>query len=151
MRGAVVCMLVLLVAPSAALAAGGPFGLGVIVGEPTGLSGKVFLSERNAIDFAVAWSLSGDNDLHLHGDYLHHWYGVIPVEKGRLPIFAGIGARVRFRENADDEVGLRIPVGLTYLFEGAPFDVFVEIVPILDLTPDTDFDLEGAVGGRFYF
>jgi len=32
---------------------GGDFGLGLIIGDPTGLSGKGFVSETNAIDFAV--------------------------------------------------------------------------------------------------
>ena len=147
----VVWTLVALAIPGLAFAAGGPFGLGIIVGEPTGVSGKLFLSTQNAIDGAVAWSLDGDNDLHLQGDYLYHWYDVISVKKGRLPIYAGIGGRIAFRENRDDNVGLRIPVGLTYLFDGAPFDVFAEVVPVLDIAPDTDFDLEGAIGGRYYF
>jgi len=141
----------LLSVPGVALAAGGPFGLGIIIGEPTGVSGKYLLSMRNAIDGAVAWSLDEDNDLHLHGDYLYHWYDKIAVEKGSLPIFAGIGGRIRFRENRDDDVGVRFPVGLSYLFDQAPFDVFVEIVPTLELAPDTDFELEGAIGSRYYF
>ena len=73
------------------------------------------------------------------------------VEKGQLPLFFGLGGRVIFRDNQDNRWGLRIPVGLAYEFEGAPFDVFVEIVPTMDFAPDTDFDLEGAIGGRFWF
>ena len=143
--------LMLLAIPGFAFAAGGPFGLGIIAGEPTGLSGKFFVSEKNAIEGAVAWSLSEDNDLHIQVDYLYHWYDVISVKKGRLPLFAGVGGQVVFRENRDDKVGIRIPVGLTYLFDGAPFDTFVELVPVLELTPDTDFALQGAIGGRYYF
>ena len=41
-------------------------------------------------------------------------------------------------------------VGLSYMFADAPFDLFVEIVPILDLVPDTDFDLNAAIGVRWY-
>ena len=128
--------LAFVVIPGFALAERGPFGLGIIVGEPTGISGKYQLSTKNAIDGAVAWSLDGDNELHLHGDYLYHWYEVVTVEKGSLPLFAGVGGRFRFRENRDDEVGVRFPVGLTYLFDDAPFDVFLEVAPILELAPD---------------
>jgi hypothetical protein len=142
---------VLVAVPGVALAAGGPFGLGIIVGEPTGVSGKHFLSSRNAIDGAIAWSLDDDNDLHLHGDYLYHWYDVVSVEQGSLPLYAGIGGRIRFRENHDDSVGLRFPIGFTYLFADAPFDVFLELAPILELAPDTDLEAEAALGGRFYF
>ncbi len=111
---------------------------------------KWFLSGEHAIEGALAWSLSGDNDFHIQGDYLFHNYGLIEVKQGRLPLFFGVGARLLIRENQDNKFGIRIPVGLAYEFN-EPFDVFVEIVPILDLTPDTDFDLEGAIGGRFWF
>ena len=144
-------LVLVILLPTIALASGGPFGLGIIVGEPTGVSLKYQMNEKNAIDGAVAWSLSGDNDLHLHADYLIHWYDIITVKKGQLPLYAGLGGRIEFRENRDNLIGLRIPVGLAYLFAGSPFDAFVELVPVLDLAPDTDFDLEGALGARFWF
>ncbi len=34
----------------------GPFGLGIIIGDPTGLSGNYRLSQQRSIDAAVAWS-----------------------------------------------------------------------------------------------
>jgi len=132
-------------------AEGGPFGLGIILGEPTGISGKFHISTRNAIDGAVAWSLQEDNDLHLHGDYLYHNYSWISVETGELPVYFGIGGRIKIRENHDDEVGIRFPIGLDYIFEEAPFDAFVEVVPVMNLAPDTEFDLNAAIGGRFFF
>jgi hypothetical protein len=33
------------------------FGIGIIAGEPTGLSGKLWLGGNNALDMAAAWSL----------------------------------------------------------------------------------------------
>jgi len=141
----------LLAAPPDAVAARHRAGLGIVVGEPTGISFKYHLRSGNAIDAAAAWSLSGDNDLHLRADWVLHRYDVIRVDKGKLPLFFGLGGRVELRENAEDRVGLRIPVGLDYYFETAPFDVFVEIVPVLDVAPDTEFELEGAIGGRYWF
>jgi len=127
------------------------FGLGVIVGEPTGVDAKWFLAEGNAIEGALAWSLSNNNNLHIQVDYLYHQYDWIKPTKGRIPVFFGLGGRVEFRENADDLWGLRIPVGIAYEFADAPFDLFGEIVPLLELFPDTDFTLEGAIGARFWF
>jgi len=127
------------------------FGLGIIVGEPTGISFKIGRTGRNAIDAAIAWSLSDDNGLQLQGDWLYHNFDLIPVERGRLPFYVGIGGRVRFREGRDDDIGIRIPVGLNYIFESSPFDAFLEVVPILDLAPDTEFDLNAAIGARFFF
>jgi len=30
-------------------------------------------------------------------------------------------------------------------------DVFVEVVPILDIVPDTEFEINAGIGARFYF
>ena len=134
-----------------ALAEGGSFGLGVIVGEPTGIDGKWFMSKTTALEGAAAWSMSGDNEFQLQLDYKFHNYSLITVKEGELPVYFGIGGRIAFRDNADDNLGIRIPVGLSYLFANAPLDVFGEIVPVMELTPDTDFDLEGAIGIRYFF
>ncbi len=129
----------------------GSFGLGIIIGEPTGLDMKWFLNDVNAIEGALAWSFSGDTDVHIQVDYLYHFYDWIEVKKGLLPVFIGIGGRVAFREDQDDKLGVRIPVGLSYEFDGGVVDVFGELVPVLDLVPDTDFEFEGAIGARFWF
>jgi len=134
-----------------AAAEGGSFGLGIIVGEPTGIGGKLYLSNRNAIDGAIAWSLEGENDLHVHGDYLYHDYTIFDVESGKFPLYFGVGGRIKLREEHDDQVGIRFPVGGDYIFATAPFDIFLEIVPILDLAPDTDFDMNAALGVRYFF
>ena len=133
------------------LAERGPFGLGAIFGLPAGISAKYFLDASNAIDGAIAWNLSGDNDFHIHADYLYHNYSLITVEQGELPVYFGFGGRLKIRDNKDDEFGIRFPVGLAYAFADVPVDVFVEVVPILDVVRDTEFDLEGGIGARFYF
>ena len=54
-------------------------------------------------------------------------------------------------EDDDTKVGIRIPLGVDYIFAESPFDVFVEIAPILNLVPETEFDWSGGVGARFWF
>lgn len=127
----------------------GNFGIGIIVGEPTGVSAKLWLTERTAVDMAAAWSFSDEEAFHLHADYLLHNFDLINVEQGRLPIHFGIGGRLKFED--ESRFGVRIPVGLTYIFDSAPIDIFFEVVPILDLIPDTDFTANAAIGARFYF
>lgn len=146
-------LLLALVAPSAAVAAENAdgFGIGIIVGEPTGLDAKLWLSGSTALQMAAAWSFDANTSFHFHLDYIMHRFDVIDVESGVLPLYFGIGGRFRARDDRDDDVGVRIPVGLSYMFADAPFDVFVEVVPILDLVPETDFDLNAALGARFYF
>jgi len=127
-------------------------GLGFIIGEPTGIDLKIFLSRVHALEFALAWSLSDDNELHIQGDYLWHKYDLIDLDNGdEMPLFFGVGGRVELRDDRDDVVGIRFPIGLDYIFTEYPFDIFFELVPILDVAPETDFDLEGAIGARFWF
>lgn len=123
------------------------FGLGVMLGEPTGVSVKFWTTNRSAFDVGAAWSLSGRNEaLHLHADVLwHSWF----PDTENLAFYYGIGGRVIFTDEA--HAGVRIPLGLTYVFDEIPFDLFVEAVPIFDLAPDTEFAGNGAVGIRYYF
>lgn len=135
----------------AAFAETSAFGAGIIIGEPTGIGIKTHLTSGNALAFGVAWSLDDDNELHVQGDYLYHNYDLIDVEEGQLPLYFGVGGRIKINDDHDDNVGIRFPVGLDYIFANYPFDIFFEIVPILDLAPDTDLDLNGAIGGRYWF
>lgn len=135
-------------------------GIGIIVGEPTGISIKKWTDREHAIDIAAAWSFSGRESLQLHADYLIHNFGVLKTDAavGSLPVYYGIGGRVKFSDwdnqnglnDNDALIGLRIPFGISYIFARSPVDLFAEIVPVLDIVPDTDFDINGAVGVRVY-
>jgi hypothetical protein len=124
-------------------------GLGIIIGEPTGISLKNWLSRSTAFDAAVAWSFEGDDNLHLHLDYLFHNFSVFNPRNGQLPLYYGIGGRLKF--NHKTRFGVRGVIGIDYLFSNAPFDIFLEVVPILDLAPSTDFSFNAALGFRYFF
>lgn len=131
-----------------ALSQGSGLGLGLIIGEPTGLSAKIWTSEKTAVDAGVAWSFVDNGFLHLHADMLLHSF-VIDVDKGQLPLYYGLGAKLVLAN--DLGLGIRIPFGMAYLFESAPIDIFIELVPVLDLIPATTFNFEGGIGARYYF
>lgn len=124
------------------------FGIGVILGEPVGVSGKVWTSEDNAFDGAVAWSFVGTGALYLHSDYLWHQFNLIQVEKGTMPIYYGGGARLVIGD--DTKFGIRGVAGLAYLFDTAPVEIFLELGPIFDFIPATGFSMTGGVGVRYY-
>lgn len=126
--------------------AGDKYELGVIIGEPTGISAKQNLDDNKAIDAAVAWSFSGEKSLNLHSDYLWFRNDVFTVEKGRLPLYYGLGARVKFEDKS--LIGARFPLGLQYFFKCERFTIFAEITPILDLIPDMDVSVNAAIGFR---
>jgi hypothetical protein len=139
-----------IISSSSLLAQDKGFGIGIIIGEPTGVSGKLWLGGDNALDMAAAWSFKGDGSILLQADYVWHKFNLINVSSGKLPLYFGIGGRVIFESN-DTYIGARVPVGLDYIFSGTPLDIFVEIVAILDLVPSTDFDIGGGLGIRFWF
>ena len=130
----------------------GKFGVGLIVGEPTGASVKYWLNNRLALDGALGWSLRDDTDLYLHSDLLWHNFDLIPVPQGRLPVYFGVGGLARFRDNHHaNQVGIRLPVGLSYMFDNAPVDIFAEVGPAVDLAPDVRGEITGGIGVRYWF
>ena len=125
------------------------FGIGLYLGEPTGIGMKGWVASNGAIAGAIAWSFAGNGHLHIHADYHRHSFKLIQVEKGKLPVYYGIGAKIVFQN--DPIFGARIPLGINYIFDDAPLDIFAEIVPGLELIPSTEFDLSGGVGIRYFF
>ncbi len=154
-------MLVVFLMTAAGVRAEEGIGLGVILGEPTGISVKKWLSHDTAIDGAAAWSFSENDSFQLHADYLIHNFGLLKTAQvgGRLPVYFGVGGRFKLqnndnwhgRNNNDALLGVRIPFGISFLPAKAPVEIFAEIVPILDVFPATHFDLNGAIGARYYF
>ncbi len=124
-------------------------GLGIIVGSPTGISGKLWLTRATAVDAAAAWSFVDPAAFHLHADYVMHVSLPADLEHGSLLLDFGAGARVKLEDDA--RIGVRVPVGLVYLFKSVPLDLFVEVAGVVDLIPATEFELNAGLGVRFFF
>ena len=149
------------------------FGLGFMLGEPTGLSGKVWVGPTNAIDFGLGFFSYGwgnrcytDNNHVEHcngytaydviGDYL--WQSNIVRGTAQLDWHLGIGGKIsggdywRYREDGHDwSVGVRGSIGLDLMFQNPNFlEIFFEIAPVLYLIP-TFMAPDAALGVRFYF
>ncbi|HBA84986.1 MAG TPA: hypothetical protein DCZ95_12900 [Verrucomicrobia bacterium] len=138
----------------------GNLGIGVMAGEPTGISIKNWFNDIHAMDAGIGWSFTENDSLHLHTDYLLHNYSILPLRQGgdKMPVYAGVGLRFKAKnthgsgENEDDHIwGVRVPFGISYLFANSPLDLFAEIAPVFDFTPDDEFSINGAVGARYYF
>lgn len=142
-------MIIIFLASSSLEAQVKGLGVGVILGEPTGVSLKKWVNNKHAIDGALAWSF-GDNDaFHIHADYLFHNRRSLQVDRSTIPFYYGIGFRLKFED--ESKFGVRFPLGVTLFIVEAPIDLFFEIVPILNLAPSTDLDFNAAIGARYYF
>ncbi len=135
--------------------------LGVIINSPTGISGKVWLDSRNALDGAIGWIIGDNSNFYFHADFLRHYFGKFTVEGGSLPLYWGMGIKFIFVDDYstiagnfipkdDVVVGIRVPLGASYIYGGSQFDVFFEIAPFLNFTPDPMFSLDGAIGFRLF-
>jgi hypothetical protein len=129
----------------------GSFGLGATLGEPLGVNGKLWLSEKTAVDAGVGWSFGDQDGVQVHADFLYHKFDLFQVSSGQMPLYFGIGGRVKFVDRGDNRAGIRGPVGISYLFPNSRWEVFGEVAPILDLAPKTSLEWNGGIGFRYYF
>jgi hypothetical protein len=149
-RALVILAFIVMFFPCVALAQNNDFGLGLMLGDPTAISFKKWTGNKTAFDGGVGWSFRHDGSFHVHADYLIHSFNLINVERGKAPLYFGLGARLS--TEAETKFGFRIPLGVSYIFERSPLDVFFELVPLFDLVPSTDFGgLEWSIGIRYYF
>lgn len=131
-------------------------GLGLMAGEPSGFSAKVWIGPRVALDAGLGYSYWWHGQsAQIHGDVLFHSASLTQPANGYLPLYVGVGARVKLADEAhnypDLRAGLRIPFGLEYVFASVPIGLFFELVPIFDLLPGTGFSGNSAIGFRYYF
>ena len=138
------------------------FGLGVIIGEPTGISAKLWTSNSTAFDFGLGWSMGGDrigntytsynrgSRVHFHMDYLWHSFDIIHSSE-RFPLYYGFGGRLNSGAGYESAMAVRGVIGIAWLPQNMPIDVFLELVPTLQLTPSSGLVIEAGIGVRYYF
>lgn len=138
------------------------FGLGIMLGAPTGLSGKYYVGPDTAVDFGVGVIGGiGRDGLHLHADFLWHPATLVTAEPFVMPFYLGVGGRLADYEDDPDEIdddsdfnlGVRGPVGLMLDFNNVPLDVFFELALIIDFVgyDGVGAYFNGAIGVRYYF
>ncbi len=130
------------------------FGLGAVIGDPTGVSMKMWIDRNHAFDGAFAWSLNGPNALHIQGDYLIHELSFFHINRFPINLYYGAGARLSSysgNKKSGLGIGARAPLGVTYMFPSPDVELFTEIAAVLELVPSTDVFINIGIGGRFYF
>jgi hypothetical protein len=141
-----------------------PFGFGFTLGEPTALTVKARVGRSSAIDIGIGKSRMGYPRIHF--DYL--WQFLNLTASPRYSPYGGVGLAAGFGNKgtsllmagqADsshwyytDKVTLagRGVFGFSYFLQYSPIEFFGEINPLIGFIPEMAFDLEAAVGVRFY-
>lgn len=129
--------------------------IGAVIGDPTGISGRIAVDGKHSIEGALAYSTGTYDGLHIHGTYLWDGARSFATTEGPIEMFYGLGARlisVNKGEQKDKVAfGPRAPIGLLYNFTNPDIEVFGELSLALDLTPKVGVDLDVGVGARIRF
>jgi hypothetical protein len=162
--GAAALLLMTLLAGSAHAQAveKGSFGVGLVIGEPTGVSAKLYLDDDNAVQAAAGSAFVGGG-LQVHADYLWHPWILEERDSFTLPAYVGPGARfIYYQQGRDGEdfvaIGARAVAGIVFDFKEIPLDVFVEVAGVVEykFAPVEDekgwgLALNAGLGARYYF
>lgn len=142
------------------------FGLGLELGDPTGLTGKYFFGGSHALDFGIGgygyyadvYGHHGYRGVNLYLDYLWHPVSLVSAEAFELPFYIGIGGRILddARDGYGALVSARVPIGISFDMNNIPFDFFLQLTPYLDFYSGYDggfaaIEIQFSFGARFYF
>ncbi|GAB6088932.1 hypothetical protein JCM12856_05250 [Spirochaeta dissipatitropha] len=124
-------------------------GIGIVLGEPTGISATIRPGTSVGYDFAAAWSFSGDPSLYFHAT-AHFPFAELEIDSPHfLGFYWGVGPVARVANNFT--LGVRFPLGMTYQFVNAPFELFTEIALGMLIFPDTRPQSGAGLGIRYQF
>lgn len=136
----------------------GSTGIGIIVGEPTGICGKLYVQDDQAIQAAVGFAFLGGG-VQLHGDYVFHPFILQKRDSFVLATYIGPGIRlIDYREGRGNDyfaLGLRGVGGLLFDFTNNPLDAFIEVAGVFEYGfrdgKGPGLSLNAAAGIRYYF
>jgi hypothetical protein len=135
-------------------------GVGLFVGQPTGLDVKLDLQRKTALDFVIGWNDFDDDrgrDGYAHLTFLVNLANV----RGRsvlVPFRLGVGGAV-FDDNRDfgDDINIavRAPFEVGIRFRRTPLEIYGELALVVVLIDENDnhddIDADGGIGLRVYF
>lgn len=128
-------------------------GLGVFIGEPTGLDVKLGLGPRSGLDILLGWNTFRDN----RNGYGHVTYLLTPVvgqgSSVLVPVRLGIGGAL-YGVTEDIGFAVRAPLEIGLRLRRTPIEFYGEVAIAFILFDDDDdlySDLQGGLGVRFYF
>jgi len=135
----------------------GTIGVGIVVGEPVGICGRLYLKDDQAIQAAVGAGFLGGG-IQIHADYAFHPYILQTRETFVLATYVGPGLRIAQHSDGRDDsyfaFGVRGVGGLLFDFKN-PLDAFFEIAGVLEYGfadgEGVGLSFNAGAGVRYYF
>lgn len=126
-------------------------GVGFFCAGENVLSIKKFIDKDNALQAGLGWDYGGGYSLSV--DYLFNNFDLIQIDPGTCILYWGLGAQVGTGYNDwGFNLGFRIPLGISYVFEGIPLDITLQFVPVIGFAGGEFHPWPtGGLGARYYF
>lgn len=136
------------------------FGAGLILGEPTGGTLKLFMGDIMAMQFSNGILFFNRDSIFAALDFVWHPSIIHESKHGILLWYIGVGPGFGIQGpwhhphddwDADFAFWVRVPGGACYFFQKVPVEVFAELAPASRFYPFWDFDFFLNTGARYYF
>ena len=134
----------------------GTLGIGIVIGEPTGIAAKLYLEDDQAIQGAIGGSFAAGG-VEIHAEYVLHPWILQDRDSFVLPVYLGPGIRGidYYGGRGGDStfaIGARGVIGMLFDFKEVPLDVFVEVAggAEYDFTNGWGPVLNAGAGVRYY-
>jgi hypothetical protein len=139
------------------------FGIGLVLGDPSGVTAKFWQDQRHAIVVDVGNSYYGSP--RIDGSYLWHYDAFssrmvdLHLAAGGVVGFGGFRSWFYYGKDrwSDSKysysgvaVGARGAVGINIIPRSTPLEIFVELGAVLSISPGLFTIGEGSIGARYY-
>ena len=126
----------------------GDVGIGLQIGQPSGLSIGVYQPRGMGVDILAAWDLNDFFFANVHGLFNNHLGNT-----DRWHLFYGPGAFVGVRDRGaeNDIVGLGISGTAGISVVAGPIEFYGRVTQRLELIERTNVDIGGGLGIRAFF
>jgi hypothetical protein len=126
-------------------------GLGVFLGQPTGLDIKIGLQGRSAIDIVLGANRFDEPRVSYgHVQYLA-LLGVAHGQSVNVPFRLGVGGAVFALTEDNTTLAARVPLQIGLRFRRTPLEIYGEVAFVILFNDGTDTDIDGGLGLRVYF
>ena len=107
------------------------WGIGAVIGDPTGLSINYFMNEIQSLHSVLSFDFNGSDELNF-ASHFTRWKRFSDTPLNPLRWFYGLAAEIAILDqvhkgfhDTDVELGPSATLGISYAFESAPLEVFL--------------------------
>jgi len=141
-----VLLLAIMIPVTAADTNGKDFGVGLYLGSPLGITAKYDLDEELSVVGGLGF---GGSALIINGGVQYNFID-FSIEDLDFNVYFGGNVNIKFGGTPSFNLGIEVPVGISYYFKDPAIEVFLEVGPTFNFISLTA-DAVGGIGARYEF